>query len=111
MGDNESVLFEVNGDFGLNEKRNLVGVAIRLVGDLFLTGPDSFIKFITEHMRNQFEVEVLDANEAIYLGMQIDKALGDSESSARIKLGPNRNEGEFAISRFSTNGHRMRAIL
>ena len=59
--------------FETNERRKAIGIISIHVGDLLIAGSGSFIKYITQRMKEKFEVDRLEENEATYLGMGILK--------------------------------------
>ena len=61
--------FEVKQDFGAEAKRDDVGALISHVGDLVVSGTDSFISYISERLGNEYGVGVFEENESIYMGV------------------------------------------
>ena len=43
------------------------------VGDLLISGSDTFLEYITFRMKGEFEVDTFEENKATYIGMEIEK--------------------------------------
>ena len=57
--------------FETNERRKVIGAIAIHVGDLLISGSGAFVKYITQRMKEKYEVESYEENEATYLGMKI----------------------------------------
>ena len=66
VGGNENGIFEVSGDFWPREKRMVIGIAMsHFDGLMKIAGPDEFIEFPTEQLRNMPDVEFFEGDESI----------------------------------------------
>ena len=54
-------------------KGGFIGIIAIHVDDLLLSGSGSFVKYITQRMKEKFDVDSFGENEATYMGMQILK--------------------------------------
>ena len=59
--------------FETNERRKAIGIISIHVGDLLIAGSGSFIKYITQRMKEKFAVGSFGENEETYMGMKILK--------------------------------------
>ena len=65
--------FKVNDFSETNEKRNAIGLVAVHVDDLLISGIGAFLKYITQRMKEKFEVDSSAENDATYLGMKVLK--------------------------------------
>ena len=63
------------------------------VDDLLISGSDTFLEYITFRMKEKFEVDAFEENNAVYLGMKIEKV--DTNDVTGIILDSNNCEGEI----------------
>ena len=55
------------------EEEMSFGIIAIHAGDLLISGSGAFVKYITQGMKEKFEVVRYEENEATYIGMKISK--------------------------------------
>ena len=77
IGEYAKCISEANKDYGTDGKRDVVRMLISHVGDLLISGPDSFIAYLSGKLEHEYGVKVVEGGGATYLVVGIKKAANE----------------------------------
>ena len=92
--------------FETNERRKAIGIVAIHVVDLLISGSGAFVKYITQRVKEKFEVGRFGANEATYMGMKNSKIKNDDFEGIVLDS----NGYEDKINHIEVPHERMMAI-